>query len=447
MLISKIFGVSKDPVESYIERSDVDNRMREALEGSRQIIVYGASKQGKTALLQRHVPIRERIAVHCTPGQTTEDVYRSVLRQLSVEILAERVNESSEELAGKTGLRFSAILPFIGRADAEGQASFERSTGRQAHLRPIEFKLSLAQDVGELILQVENRPQFVVLENFHYLSSDQQATIAFDLRTFEEMGIRFIVLGVWKEANRLIQYDGDLQDRIVEIPVEPWKREEFKQVLRKGQDLMRIQFAPLIEEAILDQAHGSIAIVQELAKKICELSGYVETATVSSTPAISDMNLLQAAVTSKIEDYSSRHVRSLEAIAVGSRTRTTTDATNALNLNYYLIQVVVNSTYSELSDGMPRKTIEEKIRSLHPLASRLRSSDITGMLGRLTELQSRAKIVPPLLDYDRGIRRLRVIDSTLYFFVDNCNPDEVMAEIPEPPENIESAGDMAEVSL
>jgi hypothetical protein len=134
------------------------------------------------------------------------------VHQLSVEILTERVNESSEELAGKTGLRFAAILPFIGRADAEGQASFERGTGRQAHLRPIEFKLSLAQDVGELIVQVENRPKFVVLENFHYLSSDQQATIAFDLRTFEEMGIRFIVLGVWKEANRLIQYDGDLQD-------------------------------------------------------------------------------------------------------------------------------------------------------------------------------------------------------------------------------------------
>jgi hypothetical protein len=67
------------------------------------------------------------------------------------------------------------------------------------------------------------------------------------------------------------------------------------------------------------------------------------------------------------------------------------------------------------------------------------------MLGRLTEFQSRAKIVPPLLDYDRGIRRLRVIDSTLHFFVDNCNPDEVMAEIPEPPEIIASAGDIEAV--
>jgi len=446
MLLSDIFGVSKDPVGSYVERSNVDNRMREALDGSRQIIVYGASKQGKTALMQRHVPIEERITVRCTPGQTTEDVYRSVLRQLSVEIVTERVNDSSEELTGKAGLRFSAILPFIGKADAEGEASLERGTGRAAHLRPIEFNLSLAQDIGELILRVEKRPKFIILENFHYLSSEQQATIAFDLREFEEMGIRFIVLGVWKEANRLIQYDGDLQDRIVEIPVEPWKQDEFKQVMSRGQELMNIRFAPAIEEAKLEQAHGSIAIVQELAKKTCALSGYVETSPASSPPIISDMDILREAVSSKVEDYSSRHVRSLEAIAVGRRTRTTTEATTALNLNFYLIQVVVNSTYLELSDGMPRKTIEEKIKSIHPLANCLRPSDITGMLGRLAELQSNAKIVPPLLDYDRGTRRLRVIDSTLYFFVDNCNPEDVMAEIPAPSElhatgeGVEAAG-------
>ena len=153
--------------------------------------------------MQRHVAPENRITVHCTPGQATEDVYRSVLRQLSVEILTERVNESSESLTGKVGARFSAILPFFGKAEVEGQSAIERATGREAHIRPIEFNLSLAQDIGELILRVERRPEFFVLENFHYLSSEQQAIIAFDLRTFEEMGIRFIVRGVWKEANRL----------------------------------------------------------------------------------------------------------------------------------------------------------------------------------------------------------------------------------------------------
>ena len=44
------------------------------------------------------------------------------------------------------------------------------------------------------------------------LTVDVQGQFAFDLRTFEEMGIRFIILGVWRENNRLIQFNGDLQD-------------------------------------------------------------------------------------------------------------------------------------------------------------------------------------------------------------------------------------------
>jgi hypothetical protein len=40
--------------------------------------------------------------------------------------------------------------------------------------------------------------------------------------------------------------------------------------------------------------------------------------------------------------------------------------------------------------------------------------------------------VPPLFDFDpRDARRIKVVDSTLYFFIDNCDP-EVMAEIPHP---------------
>lgn len=56
MLIEKIYGVSKDIVGSYIERPLVDERFSSALRQTKQIIIYGSSKQGKTALVQKHVP-------------------------------------------------------------------------------------------------------------------------------------------------------------------------------------------------------------------------------------------------------------------------------------------------------------------------------------------------------------------------------------------------------
>jgi hypothetical protein len=60
------------------------------------------------------------------------------------------------------------------------------------------------------------------------------------------------------------------------------------------------------------------------------------------------------------------------------------------------------------------------------------------MLLRLSQIQANAGIVPPLFDYDRGTHRVRIVDSTLYFFIDNCNAEEVMAEIPHPEPGIET---------
>lgn len=49
MKLHDVFGVSRDPVASYIERVEVDDALKEALAGTRQIVIYGSSKQGKTS--------------------------------------------------------------------------------------------------------------------------------------------------------------------------------------------------------------------------------------------------------------------------------------------------------------------------------------------------------------------------------------------------------------
>lgn len=432
MKLEKVFGVSKDPVASYIERDHVDAKMVSALKQTRQIIVYGSSKQGKTALVQRHLPEEKRVTVHCGPSTTTEDLYRSILRQLNVEVTTEKTSESSRELGTSVTAKFTALLPLFGKAEAETEGCATAGNRQEHKTETIEFNLSLAQDVGELLQKVGKRQLFYVIENFHYLTPEVQAAFAFDLRTFEEMSLRFVILGVWREANRLIQFNGDLQDRVAEIPVEPWEYRDFATVIAKGEKLLNVEFSPPIKERIYEEAHGSVAVVQELAKKICEKVGISETFSGAAPLSISEMALLEAAITEKVNEYAARHVRSLESIAAGSRTRRATEETAALYLPYYTVKVLVSRTYPELKDGIERKRLQELIREIHSSPDNVRTSDVTGMLLRLSSLQANANIVPPLFDFDRGNRRVKVVDSTLYFFIDNCDPDEVMAEIPHP---------------
>ena len=102
---------------------------------------------------------------------------------------------------------------------------------------------------------------------------------------------------------------------------------------------------------------------------------------------------------------------------------------------------MVHRSYNELKDGIERKTLQTLIQEEHATPDNVRTSDVTGMLSRLASLQANQNIVPPLFDFDPGTRRVKVVDSTLYFFIDNCDPEVVMAEIPHPdPEQAAGAG-------
>lgn len=430
MDLQEVFGVSKDAVQSYIERAAVDDALESALKQSRQIIIYGSSKQGKTALLHRHLPDHSRVTVHCGPTTTTEDLYRSLLRQQGVEIETSKTSESSRELGTSISAKFTAYLPFVGKGESEVKGEVKSGNSNATTRQMVEFNLAVAQDVGELLAKVDAHTKFHVLENFHYLHDEVQRQLAFDLRTFEEMGIRFVILGVWRERNRLVQYNGDLQDRIAEVPVEPWEVGDFDRIVNKGAPILNIEFTENVKQRIFSEAHGSVAVVQELLRKTCARAGVIKRA--ATKIVIDDLRLVIAAIEEKVSEYSARHIRSLESIAAGSRTRRATEEFAALYLPYYFVKVMVNRTYAELKDGIERKALQEMIKALHSTPANVRTSDVTGMLSRLAAVQANARIVPPLFDFDPGTRRVKVVDSTLYFFIDNCTAEEVMGEIPHP---------------
>lgn len=444
MKIEQVFGVSRDQVATYIEREAVDNALTAALKETRQIIIYGSSKQGKTSLLHRHLLTEQRVTVHCGPTMTAEDVYRSLLRQRGVEIVTESSSGTSREMGTSISARFTAMIPFFGHGSAESKGEIKASNKQDEKRKAIEFNLANAQDVGELLDQLE-RPFvfFHVLENFHYLTDAVQRQMAFDLRTFEEMGLRFVILGVWRERNRLVQYNGDLQDRIAEVPVEPWEVHDFQRIVDMGSNILRITFSPDVCSRIFNEAHGSVAVVQELLKKFCERAGFTESVPGDkSVTHLADLDQLQHAIKDKVAEYAARHVRSLESIAAGSRVRRATEESAALFLPYHLVRVMVHRTYIELKDGIERKTLQQLIQDKHKTPDNVRTSDVTGMLTRLAALQANQNIVPPLFDFDPGTRRVKVVDSTLYFFIDNSDPEAVMAEIPHPdPDQIGDANE------
>lgn len=86
-ITNQVYGVSNDLIDTYIERPEVDQSFTKGLQKNKHIIVYGASKQGKTSLTNKHLTENDYVKVNCSPSATTLDIYNSIARQLDIDII------------------------------------------------------------------------------------------------------------------------------------------------------------------------------------------------------------------------------------------------------------------------------------------------------------------------------------------------------------------------
>lgn len=427
--LEQVFGVSAEQVLSYISRPQVDDRFIEAIKSNKQIVVYGASKQGKTALVSKYLPYDQHIPVSVTPKTEIVDIYSSILRQLNVRLQTTQTDSATREMHTSIGLKVKALIPLFGSGEAKTDAGVKSIVEGEKQYEEVPFNLSLPQDVSEILKKIGSQ-KTIIIENFHYLDEDKQQQLAFDLRTFQELGVRFVILGVWREKNRLAQYNGDLLDRVMEVPVEPWTEDEFQEVAKVGAAELNIRFNEGVVDKCAMASFSSIGVFQELLKEICILAGVKETATSRCDIGVDAM--IYSAVESKAQEYAARHQRALESIAAGNVSASAKDGVQPLFLPYYLVQVVLAAGYDGIAAGMRRATILDQIQKIHHRADDVRASDMSNLLHNLGKLQSSKNISPPIIDYDKNMKLLQAVDSTFYFFLKHANLREISEEIPSP---------------
>ncbi len=220
-------------------------------------------------------------------------------------------------------------------------------------------------------------------------------------------------------------------DRVTEVPVEPWSKDDFKRVLAKGSNLLNVDFSE-VQDQLIDDSFDSIGVVQEIAKNCCIEAG-IHT-TVSNTISIR-VHHLDAALKKKADEYGVRHIRNFEAFVDIARKTSNQSGKPSLAFPYYFIKLLLTRDFYEIQNGLSRATLLEAIREIHHRPEDVRSGDLGAFLHNLTQNQINKKIQPPFVDYDRGGKLLKIIDSSLYFFLKHCDRKEILADIPNPVED------------
>ncbi|BDY05752.1 hypothetical protein [Ferrimonas sp. YFM] len=432
--LEDVFGVSGKHIKSYIEREHVDAKLLDALRTDKQVVVYGASKQGKTALVSKYVKYEENIVVSLSPKFTMEDIYKSMLREAGVSVRTSFTEGTGRETRTGIKAQIQATIAMFGKAGVSSDISEKSQRSRTDEYEEIEFNLALPNDVASLIHRAGCK-KVVILENFHYLNENMQRQFAYDLRAFQDLKVKIVILGVWKEANRMSQFNGDLQDRIVEVPVEPWSKDDFVAIAKKGEPELNVSISERVVQKCIDSSFNSVGVYQELLKGTVRFSGVTEKQ--HGLTVIDDLHCVELAISDKTEYYSGRHLRNLEAIAAGTGSKIQSETPLPFFMPYYIVIALLGLGFEGINGGVSKDTLMQKIRVIHHRSGDLKGAQLTSALKKLGELQSSKGINPPVLAYDSNTRMLKVIDSTFYFYLKYANLDDASDDIVNPVDCIE----------
>jgi hypothetical protein len=416
---SDVFGVARDLPRNYVTRPAVDDRLVSSLTRDKHVVIYGSSKQGKTCLRKYHLKPEEYEVVTCSNKWKLSQIHTAILKQAGYVI--EQSRTRTETGAAKITARASGGFKLFG---VKGEAGLEGS-GEKGHSDQVvtgDLELDPA-DVNEVIsaLRTIGFNKWLILEDFHYLPEETQRDFAIALKAFHESSeYVFIIVGVWLQENRLIQFNGDLSGRVTTVNADQWSREELQEAVDKGADLLNIRFEQKFLDGLLDGSYDSIHVVQETCLAACEAANVFKTqadqAEVSGDP--------QKMIRSVVDTQSGRYGEFLANFATGF-------GETELEMYRWILAPVVLATPRQLENGLPYRWLRKQLEKHHPV-QKLNAGNVTQALKSVSSLQVQQQIIPIVLDYDSGLKKLNVVDRSFLIWLRHQDKQELLDAITLP---------------
>ncbi len=385
-----------------MDRSSLDGKFSYFWSSQKHIVIHGASKQGKSCLRKKNLDASKCIVIQCLPNMSSEDVWKTALRQLDASILKETTKKETDNISGETSGTVEGKIPLIAGASAEGKIGAVHSNEKLSSYHPIE---GYDTDIKFLAEQLIKNNKRLILEDFHYFPEEIRKEIAFHLKALYELNVFVLIIGIWAELDLLVYYNGDLSGRIEEINI-GWTRSELFDVLRKGSEALNIAFSQNIAKEIVDSSFENVGLLQRIAENICLIENIYEKQ--EKIKEISNLESLHKARKKSVADISQRYNRIKEVFERGFRSDT------ELKIYYLIFRLLIEVSDESLINGIPQNDILKAIQGYS--SKSIRPGDLTQALDRIERLQAARGITPLLISYNKSLRSISLTDREFLFY-------------------------------
>jgi hypothetical protein len=418
--VDSVFGVSRDLPLNYVTREKVDNKLIDNLSRGCHIVIYGSSKQGKTSLRKHCLKDSDYDVVSCQNRWSLAEVHSSILKECgyTVRQSSAKTVTGSHKITASFGVKGG--LPLVIKGNVSSDYEYQKQITKTDNQISLELDPGDVNDIIRALKEVEYS-KFIVLEDFHYLPNETQRDMAFSLKAFHEKSkITFMIVGVWREENRLIAFNGDLTDRVFAVDVDKWTSDSLKEVISAGEKLLNVHFDVSFKEDLIKMCFSSVHIVQEVCRRCLRESNIYSTCETYTCigKEIDVSNLISQVV----DEQSGRYNGFLMNFSDGFQP-------TELEMPKWIIYSILKNSISSLEDGLRLRDITHIIKAAHVRGNELNTGNITQALISASALQVKKDIRPIIIDYDTTNKILQVVDKGFLIWLDSRDRQELLGDL------------------
>ena len=397
MKTNDVFGVSPQiRKDSYVDRGNLDQALTRALGRNQHVAIRGPSKSGKSWL--RQAVLKDAITVQCRMNHPSTDIYVDALSQLGVRLV---VSESKQgTFSGRVSGTIEAGVKLLAKVGLA--SSVESASSATQNSAPVGRDINDLRHVAEILRESGRR---VVVEDFHYMSTEGRTSFAFDLKALWDYGVYVVVVGVWCESNLLLHLNPDLTGRVWEQVID-WNRAELREVLNKGARQLNISFEPSVETALVGMAYANVGILQQLALMTLDEADIHERPKQQLT--IRNEQLAIDAGMAYADQLNAVYQQFAKSVSAGIRNRK-----NATGIYAHAMAVILAASDEELVQGLALKLIFERAVARQP---RIQLGNLKSVLGKVQDLQVDQGGRGLVLAYSQETEEVTVVDRQLLLY-------------------------------
>lgn len=422
LTVDEVFGVSRDVPLNYVARKEVDDKFVDCLSRGSHIVIYGGSKQGKTSLRKHCLKDDDYVNVSCQNRWNIADLHSAILKECGF-VVSQSVSKTVSGIHKiNASIEAKAKIPLFTEGGAKGGYEHTNEKTSTEVSAPLELDPADVNDIIRALGGIGFK-KFIVLEDYHYLLEETQRDFAISLKAFHEKSkITFIVIGVWREENRLISYNGDLTNRVFSVDVDTWDRNSLNDVIAAGEHLLNVQFASNFRDDLLSRCFNSVHIVQEACHRYLRSLGIYRT---QDELTVVGADTDAAAVVREVVDAQrARYSGFLQSFAEGFQQ---TD----LEMPKWIVYALLISS-EQLANGLRLREISRKIKAVHPRGDNLNNGNITQALISAASLQLKKGIRPLIIDYDTANLNLNIVDKGFLIWLASQDIAELCEDLSVP---------------